>query len=226
MLPILAAVLLGPLIAAAIPSGFKVAGQNGPLGNFGGCPVLSAIPTFPDGQVALSIPAGQAPSHILLGTGVQNYTCSASGTYTSAGAVAKLYDISCLYGTSKFNTIQDVWYALSPELKKLIQTGLDYTTLFVANHYFITNPVTGTGISPKFASAQDGGASFIVAAKVAGIHAADPANVDWLQLAKIQGDFAKTVFRVDTKAGQPPASCTPGSGPISVPYAAKYWLYV
>ena len=103
----------------------------------------------------------------------------------------------------------------------------------MVDHYFIANS-TGTGISPKFASAGDGGASYIVAAKVAGVRAPDPANIDWLQLANVQGtprvsarlslklnvsslnapsvcvgDFAKTVFRVDTKAGQPPSSVSP-----------------
>jgi len=222
----LAAILSIPLLAAAIPSGIKVAGNNGPMGNFAGCPITNAKLTFPVGQTALSIPSGEVPIHILLGTGVQNYTCSATGTYTSAGAVAELYDISCLYGTKLFDCVQIDWFNLPLELKKDIQTDLDRTALFVAKHYFITNPITGTGINPKFASARDGGASFIVAAKAAGIHAANNVtDVDWLELAHVQGDFATTVFRVDTIGGQPPASCTPGSGPISVPYAAKYWFY-
>lgn len=58
--------------------------------------------------------------------------------------------------------------------------------VFVVDHYFITNS-TGTGISPKFASAWDGGASFVVAARVAAISAPDPTNIDWLQLVNIQG---------------------------------------
>jgi Protein of unknown function (DUF3455) len=110
---------------------------------------------------------------------------------------------------------------------QVIQGGLDSTFLFASDHYFIAN---GTGISPKFASARDGGASFTIDAKVAGLHAPNATNVDWLQLTNVQGTyarcssgslrrielgvnmhvfigtFAKTVFRVDTKAGQPPAS--------------------
>ena len=55
----------------------------------------------------------------------------------------------------------------------------------VVDHYFIPN--SAGGISPKFASASDGGASFIVASKAASIHDADPTNIDWLQLANVSG---------------------------------------
>jgi Protein of unknown function (DUF3455) len=94
--------------------------------------------------------------------------------------------------------------------------------LLLAYHYFITNPLTGTGINPKFAQAANGGATFTTLSKKAGVKSADPANVDLLQLSSIAGDWASTVFRVDTALGQPPASCTAGSPDISVPYAAKY----
>jgi len=218
----LAAVLSIPLLAVAIPLGLRIEGQNGPLGNLAGCPIANATLTFPKGQTALALPPGQVPNHILLGTGVQNYTCNATGSYVSAGAVAKLYDISCLSGSPGFEGIQDDWFALAPNLQQVIQGGLDSTFLFASDHYFIVN---GTGISPKFASARDGGASFTIDAKVAGLHAPNATDVDWLQLTNVQGTFAKTVFRVDTKAGQPPASCAPGSAPISVRYAAKYWFF-
>jgi hypothetical protein len=77
----LAAVVSIPLLAAAIPSGIKVRGDYGPMENHGACPVMGATLTFPEGQTALSIPYGQVPNYITLGTGVQNYTCSDAGTY-------------------------------------------------------------------------------------------------------------------------------------------------
>jgi len=224
MLSTLTALLSIPLLVAALPTGLKIEGFNGPLGNFAGCPTANATLTFPEGQTALSVPSGQVPNHILLGTGVQNYTCSSAGTYTSSGAVAKLYDISCLLGTPEFATVQDAWFAQAANSQDAIQGGLNPTTLYISDHYFVPAS-TGTGISPKFASARDGGVSFTVASKAASIHAPNITDVDWLQLSNIQGDFAKTTFRVDTKAGQPPASCEPGSAPISVPYAAKYWFF-
>jgi hypothetical protein len=160
-----------------------------------------------------------------LGVGVQNYTCSAAGTYTSVGAVAKLFDISCLLNTPIFPKIQDELFKLPPRVRDGILAAASRTPLYSGDHYFITNPVTGTGISPKFAQKANGGASFTVLGKKGGVKAPDTTNVDWLQLSSIAGDWATTVFRVDTKAGQPPASCTTGTPDISVAYAAKYWFF-
>lgn len=207
-----------------------------PLPNIANCPVSSDVLSLPSG---LSIPDGQAPVNIALGVGVQNYTCT-DGKYTyvvsdalshesvllnfyrrSAGAVAELYDISCLYDTPAFATVQDDFFRLPSFLKNTIQNIAERTRLFLGHHYFITNPLTGTGISPKFAQAKDGGAVFTILAKDAGVSApSGPENVDFLQLSSIDGTWAKSVFRVDTKAGQPPATCT--SGTLSVPYTAKY----
>jgi hypothetical protein len=159
-----------------------------------------------------------------LGVGVQNYTCSA-GTYTSVGAVATLFDISCLFGTPEFSTVQDDIMSLPAPVRNGIVAAASRTPLLLAYHYFITNPVTGTGINPKFAQAANGGASFTTLSKKGDLKSADAANVDLLQLSTIAGDWASTVFRVDTKDGQPPASCTVGSADISVPYAAKYWFF-
>jgi hypothetical protein len=84
MFSILAVALSVPLLAAAASLGDKVEGLNAVLGNYASCPTAKAVLTFPPGQTNLTIPTGQVPNHILLGTGVQNYTCSASGTYTYA----------------------------------------------------------------------------------------------------------------------------------------------
>ncbi len=72
MLLKLAAILSIPLLTGALPVGT----------NFADCPISNANLTFPEGQTALSIPPGQVPNHIFFGSGVQNYTCSDSGTYT------------------------------------------------------------------------------------------------------------------------------------------------
>lgn len=73
MLLKLAAILSIPMFIAAHP-----------YGRPGSCPVADATLTLPESQTALSIPKDQVPNHILLGIGVQNYTCSDSGTYTYA----------------------------------------------------------------------------------------------------------------------------------------------
>lgn len=82
----------------------------------------------------------------------------------------------------------------------------------LGQHYFITNPLTGSGLSPKwdFTSAIEKGHpnAFIVGAKAGDIAApTNPGtNVDWLMLNGVQGDLASQVFRVETRGGQPPAS--------------------
>ena len=86
------AILSIPLLAAALPTGVKIEGFHGPLGNFAGCSTVDATLTFPEGQTALSVPEGQVPNYILLGTGVQNYTCCDAGTYTYALLLASVQE--------------------------------------------------------------------------------------------------------------------------------------
>lgn len=214
----------------AVPSaGHSISGLSRsairPLSNLVACPLSSAVLSLPSNQTTISVPSGTSPINIALGYGVQNYTCTPStGTYASTGAIATLLDISCLYGNPEFDDIQDDFFALPERARKAIVKIASGTPLLLAYHYFITNPLTGTGINPKFAKAVDGGAEYTVLAKAGGVHSpGGTVNVDWLQLNSITGDWGSTVFRVDTVAGQPPANCT-GTGSISVPYAAKYWF--
>jgi hypothetical protein len=169
---------------------------------------------------------------------------------SSTGAVATMFDISCLYGTKLFDNIQDLAYNIWENIPahaapEQATSCFRSTPPILGVHYFITNPITGTGISPKwdFATSYDGNPdAFVVAAKVANLAAPTGTHdVDWLQLKNVQGGLADAVYRVDTKGGQPPASvslviyrsfplvlsryyplqCDPGSS-ISVKYTAKY----
>ena len=77
--------------------------------------------------------------------------------HRSAGAVAELFDISCLVGTSTFNRIQDdvftVWKLLPKQLTAAKVVELLHfakTPTILGQHYFIINPLTGVGISPKW----------------------------------------------------------------------------
>jgi hypothetical protein len=218
-----------PLLVLGAPQGKSLninLASIRPLSNFVSCPTTSAVLSLPGNQTTLAVPAGQKPVSIALGIGVQNYTCSTAGTYTSAGAVAKLFDISCLVNTPGFARVQDDIMALPKPIRDGIIRVAAKTPLLLADHYFITNPITGTGISPKFAQSANGGSTYVTVAKAGNVPSPQgSANVDWLQLNSIDGTWAKSVFRVDTKAGQPPSSCTPGSSLISVDYAAKYWFY-
>jgi hypothetical protein len=99
----------------------------------------------------------------------------------------------------------------------------------LGQHFFIQN-ATGNGISPVWdfrANAFAGNPNaFVLAAEVGDIPAPTGASdVDWVSLKGLQGDLATQVFRVETKSGQPPASCTSGSAPITVKFTTQYWLY-
>ncbi|KAL5531516.1 hypothetical protein ACEPAG_4393 [Sanghuangporus baumii] len=197
------------------------------------CSVASAKPDLPSGQTNITVPSGQVPETIALGVGVQNYTCTDAGTYTTAGAVATLFDISCIHDTSQYPTITkvayDIWNAIpNNDIANIVETFVEKAFPVFADHYFITSP-SGTGISPVFdarSTSHKGDPNAFVLAARAGDLAAPTGSqdIDWLQLSNVQGDLAKTVLRIDTQRGQPPPSCTPGSELISVKYTAAYWF--
>ncbi|KAF9010093.1 hypothetical protein BDQ17DRAFT_1347534 [Cyathus striatus] len=177
-------------------------------------------------------------SFVAVAFGTQNYTCGSTGTYTNIGAFAELIDISCIYGTPVFSGVQDILYDVWNAAPREITTAEIVNTLqsfvktpaILGQHYFVQNPITGQGISPKwdFTSAVFAGNpnAFVVGAKVGDILAPTGSqDIDWLALTKAVGSLADQVYRTDTHKGQPPSSCTPGSPDIFVKYTSKYWLF-
>ncbi|KAJ7255808.1 hypothetical protein B0H12DRAFT_1112929 [Mycena haematopus] len=224
---LLSALFSAALLVSAVPApAFK--GECG-------CDLAAAKMDLPSNQTALVAPT-TAPLFVAIGVGVQNYTCSAAtSTYTTIGAVASLFDISCIDRTPAFATIQTTAYKAWAGTKSGVSPNTVGPKVGAENllgyHYFVTSP-SGTGISPKWDFTSTGkfagnSTAFILAAKAGDIPApTTPAtNVDWLALNNVQGSLASKVFRVDTVNGQPPTSCTPGSANISVKYTAKYYLY-
>jgi len=194
----------------------------------GSCDVTGAQIQLPPDQTALSVPAGQTPRFVTLGVGVQNYSCSSTGTFTSTGALATLFDVSCLAGyPDVLAEIPEIVEDANGSIAGLTKL-LGRTPLKLGQHLFIINPVTNSGIVPRFdfSSSQHDSNAFVDATKTGGIPAPnDPANnVDWLQLTGFLGDLAKTVFRVNTNGGQPATSCAQGQT-ASIPYAAIYWFF-
>ncbi|KAG6902197.1 hypothetical protein C0995_003029, partial [Termitomyces sp. Mi166 len=76
-----------------------------------GCDISHATIAFPTGQATLAIPT-TTPSYVAVALGTQNYTCSSTGTYTNVGAIAELFDISCLYDSPTFESITEFTYLL------------------------------------------------------------------------------------------------------------------
>ena len=79
----------------------------------------------------------------------------------------------------------------------------------LGDHFFITNPVTGSGISPKwdFTKSLHNSEAFVVGARSGGMPAPTGSqDIDWLVLNRVIGSLATQIFRVDTRDGQPPAT--------------------
>jgi len=188
-------------------------------------------------KVKMSVPANQTqlvvpttpPKFIAVGAGVQNYTCGAAGTFGSVGAVAQLFDASCaaVAGAKALDALPAI-AAAAAKKSPLALSFLGKTPLKLGDHFFITNPVTGTGIVPRFtfAASQKAAAAFVDATKAGDIVSPLGAStaVDWLMLKNLDGSLATTVFRVQTSAGVPPTSCT-GTQTVSIPYGAEYWFF-
>ncbi|PPQ92265.1 hypothetical protein CVT25_008573 [Psilocybe cyanescens] len=190
------------------------------------------LSNLPSPLVAPSSPA----SFVGIAIGTQNYTCSSTGTYTNVGALAELFDASCVYNTPIFSSLPGIvsaaWEIAPPSLpvSEVISTLHGFSTDSVlGQHYYVTNPITGSGIDPKWdftSQGADAGKSdaFVVAAKVNGASAPTGSqDIDWVQLGALTGNLAKQVYRVQTRLGQPPASCTVGSKDIQVKYTALYY---
>ncbi|OSD01443.1 hypothetical protein PYCCODRAFT_1369226 [Trametes coccinea BRFM310] len=203
-----------------------------------GCSINSFVPQFPSGQTQLVAPS-QPPKFIGLAFGVQNYTCSSGNNFTSTGAVAELIDVSCIASTSAFSTIQnDLFNFWTNVIPYSIQSIIDLLHILnppeiLAQHYFVPNPTTGQGLSPKWDFTSSGKFkgvkdAFIIAKGKGTLPSPnDPTHdVAWLDVVQVEGDVASEVFRFDTVGGQPPSSCTYGKDKdISVKYVSKYSEY-
>ncbi|KJA17572.1 hypothetical protein HYPSUDRAFT_1010005 [Hypholoma sublateritium FD-334 SS-4] len=183
----------------------------------------------------LPAPAGRV-SFVGIAVGTQNYTCDNTGVYTNVGALAELFDISCLTNSFIFPALPDIafaaWEAAPPSApaQEVISFLHQFSSpAILGQHYYVTNPITGSGIDPKWDFTTQGATAgnknaFVVAAKNTTINApTDNQDIQWVFLTALTGKLAAEVYRTDTRGGQPPATCTPGSNPIVVKYAAKYW---
>ena len=142
--------------------------------------------------------------------------------FSAAGAVAQLYDISCLYHSSPtlFRTIQEplyeAWVNMSSEITVQQLTAVIPALLspevIQSDHYFIPN-AAGSGLSPvwDFRTSQrfqgQENAFFVGVGAGSVVPPVDPANnINWLRVGRVAGDIADEVYRIDTIGGQPPTS--------------------
>jgi len=219
------------LILSLLPLFLVTACCAAPSRRANGClPADLLAQDLPSHQTQLVAPK-TSPNFVTISVGNQNSTCTSSGTYTSTGSIAQVFDITSLYPGPLFKNFQGEAYLdwVYNTIKDPLDPGL--TKLF-AQRYNI--PVLGKQYSTEVdgQSAQVWEFRYdrqtkeaIVTAKVTGEIVPSYANIPWQQLTHISGELADTIFRTDTAGGVAPQDCTPGTPDIAVKFVAKDWLY-
>jgi len=178
-------------------------------------------------------PIQSPPLYTAVGFGVQNYTCTSSGNYSNVGAVARLFDASCLYGSKEFLNIEidvfDFWTncptesSSDSEMASLLKQHWNMDPL--ADYYFVEQDNSLVPVFDFRSTGQTTGnpnAIFFGAKNEVAPSPDGDVNIDWVQQAHVAGGLANAAYRVFTVLGQPPSRCTPGSPDISIKYATKY----
>ncbi|KFY84452.1 hypothetical protein V500_09307 [Pseudogymnoascus sp. VKM F-4518 (FW-2643)] len=179
--------------------------------------------------------AGTSLKHVAIGRGIQNYTCdttNATAIPKAIGAVATLYNASCIAATSPLvlNTLPGfaLQFNLGPNPAAANPANLDVSGL----HYFTdagvpffnldttkqqigTLPCSKAGSAPAPASAIKGQGN------------KGDGAVAWLKLTAIDGATGnlESVYRLNTAGGNPPKTCDGMPATFSVQYAAEYWFF-
>jgi hypothetical protein len=156
------------------------------------------------------------------------------------GAVAQIFDISCLNNQSIFADVAVVAFnawseahmsITAQELKSLDLpfNGLSYGILnensLLGLHFFVKNDSAITGIPAwDFSASQNNSDAFVDVAAFEKLPAPqNVTDVPWLQVHGTTGNLATSVYRLFTRGGQPPASCGPQDPQdISVKYTSQY----
>jgi len=203
------------------------------------CSLADAKPDLPANQTQLVQPSG-APKYVALGVGVQNYTCGAAGTYSLFGALADLYDVSCIVDTPLYKSapqlVYDIWVEGPIDTAAALIEAWGSAPPVLGQHYYVPTPnATTTSYSPKWDFTSSGAnkgnpEAYVIGKKVGDIlsplgNSTNGGAIDWLSISGIEGKLASQILRIDTVGGIQPASCTPGSPQLSVKYTAAYWFY-
>ncbi|KFY29964.1 hypothetical protein V494_08358 [Pseudogymnoascus sp. VKM F-4513 (FW-928)] len=179
--------------------------------------------------------AGTTLKHVAIGRGIQNYTCdttNATAVPKAIGAVATLYNASCIAATMPMvlNTLPGfaLQFNLGPNPAAANPANLDVSGL----HYFTdlgvpffnldtTKQQIGTIPCSKAGSAP------APATAIKGQHNKGDGAVAWLKLTAVDGATGdlESVYRLNTAGGNPPATCQGMPATFEVEYAAEYWFF-
>ncbi|PFH61301.1 hypothetical protein XA68_17718 [Ophiocordyceps unilateralis] len=175
--------------------------------------------------------AGLKVHHVAVGRGTQNYTCSGSGSSApkAAGAVATLFDASCV--AVMFPDLLDRIPGMAVHLDSGDQDKSGSRVLEESGVHFFTD--SSTAFFDLDTSSRDLGKapcsklSSAEAPELAARGRKGEKAVTWLRLQAKDGatDGIKEVYRVSTAGGSPPATCEGMPANFEVQYAAVYWFW-
>ncbi|CAG7976365.1 unnamed protein product [Penicillium salamii] len=189
-----------------------------------------ALPSYASG---LTGPGSLTPVYVGLGRGTQNYTCadsSSSSTPVAAGAVARLYNATCI--AANYPGVLEKL----PNLAYKITLPTDENAAFppsnidlMGHHFFYdaTTPEFNLNTTPDkqhgIVMTKKGGAIDAPSNALSGQYGA----VAWLYLTSTEGTVGnyKSVYRVDTAAGSPPKTCKGMPAAFQMQYAANYYFF-
>lgn len=205
--------------------------------NWGSAPVCDLSKAqMPASTEPLPVPGvGITLKHVAIGRGIQNYTCdttNATAIPKAIGAVATLYNASCIAATSPriLNTLPG--FALQFNLGSnpsapnpanldvsgqhfFNETGVPFFNLDTPEHQIGTLPCGKAGSAPAPADAIKGQGN------------KGDGAVAWLKLDAV--DFPtgnlQSVYRLNTAGGSPPKTCKGMPAHFEVQYAAEYWFF-
>jgi hypothetical protein len=176
--------------------------------------------------------AGLVLKHVAIGRGTQNYTCdttNATAIPVSIGAVATLYNATCVASTypDLLTALPNV--ALQFNLSDANQASLSPSNLAISGHHFFSNMTT-----PLFnldSSAVKLGVAPCAKNNTVPAPAGAPKGQDnqgfgavaWLKLLTRDGATGnlQEVYRVNTAGGNPPPTCVGQPATFEIQYAAE-----
>jgi hypothetical protein len=177
------------------------------------------------------VSAGLTLKHVGIGRGTQNYSCTANATAApvSLGAVATLYNATCIASTYPDLLAQLPNVALQFNLTSADQATLSPSNLAISGHHYFSNSTTPT-FDLNTASMQLGFApcsknNTVSAPSGASVGQGDVGfgAVTWLKLVTRVGTTGnlEEIYRVNTAGGNPPATCAGMPATFEVEYAAE-----
>ncbi|KAF2726372.1 hypothetical protein K431DRAFT_299450 [Polychaeton citri CBS 116435] len=191
--------------------------------------------SMPQSPVALPSPAaGLSLYQVSVGRGTQNYTCATSDSSSApaaVGAVAVLYNVTCLAATMPDLLAKLPNIALNLPTPTSTDPSSPVNMDIAGHHYFIDTKTPffnfdtdrhnwGTGPFSKVSQVDPPSDA------LAGQQGKGDGAVKWLQLDTIDSSgMLQQVYRVNTAGGNPPKTCQGMPSAFEVQYAAEYWTY-